>query len=82
MNEHKDRRQNAIEAAYDSPFLSDAARMSATVRRMIDEAITVATRVKITDEIVQAFTDDPDLWPSIEAPLRDAFRAAGFEVIE
>jgi hypothetical protein len=46
----------------------------------LDEAIEVATRVKVTSEIIDASMAEPFI--STEEALKRAFRAAGFEVAE
>lgn len=78
-----DRRMRATETGQDTlrtPVLFEPAESCAL--RAIDAAVETATRVRITPEIVLAFTDYPGHWPAIEAPLRAAFEAAGFEVEE
>lgn len=91
-----DRRQRALETAYDNPHISNAARTSPAVRTMVREAIEVATRVQISDDIVEAFGEalralnreqaagrepaPPEA--KRKAGLAAAFRAAGFEVVE
>lgn len=75
----EDRRQSAREAYYD--------RVSLTrdLSSAFDEAIAVATRVKITDEIVVAAQQAFPVLRDVDegrAMLTAAFRAAGFEVVE
>lgn len=51
----------------------------------VDDAIQVATRVQMTHEIVLAFIQAPDTGADhddIAGPLRAAFEAAGFEVVQ
>lgn len=84
-----DRRQRAREAYHD--YLSRVETV--TGMPAVEEAIEVATRVKITPDIVAAARagwaapEDAGNWltdpgPRETARLVAAFRAAGFEVIE
>jgi len=69
----EDRRQSAREAYWDT---NDA--------DCLDAALEIATRVKITPEVIDAFIRHPDQYEEgdVAGPLRTAFEAAGFEVIE
>jgi hypothetical protein len=77
------RRQNARDSA-----ALTADRMTGQYyreRASLEAAITAATRVQITHEVILAFIQDPDDGAElgdIAGPLRAAFRAAGFEVVE
>lgn len=51
-------------------------------RAATEAAIKSATQVQITHEVVMAFIEAPDSGDDITGPLRAAFEAAGFEVIE
>lgn len=74
MSELEDRRQRAREAAYDAD--PDSATMYYD-RGSIQSAIEVATRVKLTPEIIEAaFTAGATM------RARAVLEAAGFEVIE
>jgi hypothetical protein len=82
MTSLDDRRQSAREAAHDaatgntSQYYRDRAALAA--------AIEAATRVKITPEVIDAFIRSPEDYEhgDVANPLRAAFRAAGFEVVE
>lgn len=74
MSELEDRRQRAREAAWDKARPDDHTEIPD-----VDEAIEVATRVKITREMVQVLANGG---ASDVQDLRDIFAAAGFEVIE
>jgi len=76
MGALEDRRQNARVAA------SNAATRSPRyyeLRAATEAAIEVATRVRITDEVINAFRAQAG---NYERGLRAAFETAGFEVIE
>lgn len=77
--ERFNRRQRARETFFDAPALD--------MRQGFEDAIEVATQVKITDDIREAlfstanggeFASEKD----IDEGLAAAFRAAGFEVVE
>jgi len=73
-----DRRQNAREAGWD-------AIVDVGAREALEVAIETATRVQITDEIVERMRVAVDSWTwreDTEALARAAFEAAGFEVVE
>ncbi len=76
------RRGKALAAAYEHPKASEAATLSPKVRAMLTEAVEVATRVRITHDVVMAFMTAEGTPDDIDAPLRAAFEAAGFEVVE
>lgn len=67
-----DRRQRAIEAAYDEP--------SADIAAWIKTGIETATRVQITPEITGAYLAALHGEKSVVSGLEAAFEAAGFEV--
>jgi len=75
----RDRRQRAREALWDGvparavPLLPVGA---------VEDAVQVATQVKITHDVIMAFMQEPGSPDDIAAPLAAAFRAAGIEVIE
>ncbi len=77
-----DRREAALVAAYDHPKASEAAILSPKVRAMLTAAVESATRVEITHDVIVAFMTTEGSPDDIDAPLRAAFRAAGFEVME
>jgi hypothetical protein len=68
-----DRRQSAREAFYDT--YADGTYVEV---RGVEEAIEVATRVRITQELIDAYSATDN----IDDGLRAAFRAAGFEVVD
>lgn len=77
-----DRRQRAREAAQDSAQVVQSWAIGA-----IETGIEVATQVKITEDIVEAFMlADTRKYPDDPMPdeemIKAAFRAAGFEVVE
>lgn len=75
----EERRQTAREAFHDAR--ADAAVVAVEVG--IEPAIEAATRVRITEEIIDAFkayAHPAPLEPNIVPALTAAFRAAGFEV--
>lgn len=77
-----DRRQCAREAAYDSEPNDQTMHYDGGSMEM---AIETATRVKITEDIVDAFkrfAHPAPLEPNIRPALSAAFEAAGFEVEE
>lgn len=73
MSEIAERRQRAREAYYDRVNLIESHD-----ERLLDDAIEVATQVKITDDIVRSAYGliDP------REMARVMFAAAGFEVVE
>lgn len=71
-----DRRQRAREAFYDR---CDTGGM---VNTAINEAVEVATRVRVTDEVVEAAELADDDGAAFVSVITAAFAAAGFEVIE
>jgi hypothetical protein len=73
------RRQAAREAYWDVP-----GGHTAYPERWLDVAIETATRVRITPQIILAFTAaaPESLTDDLTAPFRAAFEAAGFEVVE
>jgi hypothetical protein len=74
-----DRRQRAREAYYDRYALGDNIGGSAR-KAAVSECIEIATRVRITPEIVAAAEASGDY--AYVDMLAAAFRAAGFEVEE
>lgn len=75
-----DRRQSAREAAQDSADVTQSWALGA-----IEVGIEVATRVKITDDIIETAQQAEPFWNSVDEArpvLIAAFRAAGFEVVE
>ena len=79
-----DRRQRALEAAHDEIGPTNVIRADAI--RAIDQAIETATRVKITEDIIDAAYGEVP-WEATERGdvhdiVKAAFRAAGFEVEE
>lgn len=79
MSELEDRRQRAREAAQDSGSVTQSWALGA-----IDVGIEVATRVKITEDIISAATAaiGRGYGASLPKAIEAAFRAAGFEVVE
>lgn len=73
-----DRRQRAREAFYDGM----PARRTESVPAALAEAIEVATRVKITRDIVEAAELADDDGAAYVNVIAAAFAAAGFEVVE
>jgi hypothetical protein len=74
-----DRRQRAREAAADecpSPYVVRDAIHD------IEAAIEVATQVKITDDIIDAYYNDFPASASAKERATALLRAAGFEVVE
>lgn len=74
----QDRRQNALEAFWDPE--------NGNTEQRAEEAIEVATRVKITEDVERAFDIAymPCCRTCSDRPggLKAAFQAAGFEVVE
>lgn len=79
MNPLNDRRQRALEAGLDA---IDATNIRSEHAHGIAEAIEVATRVKITGDLVDAVRTPWMTETEMREALATAFRAAGFEVIE
>ena len=72
-----DRRMSAREAYWDNRQFAEAAAL--------DEAIETATRVRVTEEIVEAAQNAFPVLRDVDEGrimLAAAFRAAGFEVVE
>lgn len=80
MSAVDDRRNRARDAFYQEMIIGDQVAV-----RALDNVVNVATRVRMTHEIVLAFIQAPDTGADqddITGPLRAAFEAAGFEVVQ
>lgn len=83
MSAIEERRQRAREAAYDQMPVERMASSAWDIER----AIEVATRVQISPDLIRAAQnatecDPAECDPCIEAAVRAALEAAGFEVVE
>lgn len=85
-NERQDRRQRATEAYWDDfggPHLAAANTHSG---HALEQAIHVATRVQmqgdVYDAAYRAYDDNDPHSRALEAAIKAAFEAAGFEVVE
>lgn len=82
--------QDRLTAAYrafaevtPAPVAGGTVAPAATIRRAVDRAIDSAVRVRITPEIVGAYVlaeETSHVAGDVEAGLRAAFTAAGFQV--
>lgn len=81
MNEVDDRRQRAREAAYDTKDFSPYVRPGAEA---VESAIEVATRVKLTPEMVRTVHEEVPgaLYGDVVNVIRRFCAVAGLEVID